>query len=503
MTTDLKAIFQRQGALLDSLAQSWSAQGAHLVDSGGETLYRWGAAEGTPRSLLLLGGEAALTLWFGSKVSPPGLEAQIALLDRFLAGELELEATAEELSQTYDQLVGMYEISRAARRSLESGPVTQHLLEQTIQLTQASGGSVALHRPESGWECIAEHGDAPTPDVLEHIWARAAGLDRTLVENTPISGRAGCPDSLVAGLFKAGEARQGLLALVNKRTGPFTAGDAKLIQAFAEETGGLLERDALYRRMVQQERLNREMEIAQTIQSTLLPHEMPAIPGADLAGASQPATEVGGDFFDVQVLRDNRVGLVLGDVTGKGVPAALFMAMTRALLRATLGYTTSLESVLPRVNRQLYNDLTRVGMFVTLFVGIYAPRRRVFHYTNAGHSPVLYYDPSARKASLWLADGPPVGVLPTLAVPVHRYTLPPGAVLAVLSDGFNETFSPAGEMLGTDALEQTLAAHGARETPADAITRALFEQVETFGQGRPAPDDRTALVLRILAPRSA
>jgi sigma-B regulation protein RsbU (phosphoserine phosphatase) len=203
---------------------------------------------------------------------------------------------------------------------------------------------------------------------------------------------------------------------------------------------------------------------------------------------------VGGDLYDFVLRRGGPLTFVAGDVSGKGAAAALLMSMTHALFRSTTGAPAFTPAdIVAHVNTHLYEDLSAVASFVTLFVGQFQPRSRCLAYANAGHAPVIYFR-RGRAATLLEADGPAVGIMPATLSDNHALSLEPGDVLVVATDGFNEAQDERGEMYGIErmlGLVETLAAE-----PAQQIALGLYKDVDAFAEGRAQDDDQTLLVLK-------
>jgi sigma-B regulation protein RsbU (phosphoserine phosphatase) len=296
---------------------------------------------------------------------------------------------------------------------------------------------------------------------------------------------------IVAPIAIGSEMDAGLCVL--DKPSDFTSNNLKLVTALADAAGGFLERERNYRRELNQARVRRELEIAAEIQSRLLQRQVPSVTGAQIVAFSRPASEVGGDFFDVQVLPGDVVALALGDVTGRGVPAALFMAMARALLRVGLQTTHSPRGAVEHLNTGLAADLSGADMLLTLFVATFDPASGELRAVNCGHSPVLVH--SRQRTDVWEADGPPLGMLPTLLSVERSRALLPGDVLVVLSDGFNETRDLAGRLIGIEPLAEAVQRSASQDAAAIAAT---LHQVVIGVEGSFTPvDDQTLIVMKV------
>jgi sigma-B regulation protein RsbU (phosphoserine phosphatase) len=373
------------------------------------------------------------------------------------------------------------------------------LLREAVQLTGAEQGFIAL-RQEGEWKELACVPACPQLRGFAITLAQAIqDRGRPLVCNSSEECRrilSPAPpgiERLALTPVKAGGEVVAVVGLIN-RVEVFTAGNQKLVGALAEEAGAIIERTHLQEQMVIQERMRHELEIAASIQMSLLPTSLPHIEGLDIAAACRPANEVGGDFFDFVYNPDGLLGVALGDVTSKGVPAALFMVVSRTLLRAATPLHASPHRVLEHANRDIYDDLSGVGMFVTTFYSYYNPATRELTYANAGHAPVIFYRNATATCEFWEADGPPVGVLPEITSVDHRIQLEKGDILVIMSDGFNEAVNSMSEMFGIQRLEEVITANASR--PAEKIHTALLSAVEAFAEGTPQADDQTVVVLK-------
>jgi serine phosphatase RsbU (regulator of sigma subunit) len=247
------------------------------------------------------------------------------------------------------------------------------------------------------------------------------------------------------------------------------------------------------------ERMQGELELARKLQESFLPENFPSMAGVSLAARSQPARQVGGDFYDVFALDDGRLGLVIADVSGKGMPAALYMALTRSLVRAEARRNTSPGQVLLNTHRLLLeirdNPQARAGMFITAFYGILDVKARQLRYARAGHDYPVVYSPSQGRYQTLQAPGSMLGMLKEAFVEEQRIDLLPGDWLVLFTDGVTDTLSPEGEFFGMqNLLDQVQTSHA--QTPAEML-EAIFEQVQRFQGAAEAYDDRSLLVARL------
>lgn len=242
---------------------------------------------------------------------------------------------------------------------------------------------------------------------------------------------------------------------------------------------------------LKRERIEHELYLARTIQQSLLPKEQPDLPCWEIGTHYQPAREVGGDFYDLFRVEDGRLAIFIGDVTDKGVPAAMVMATTRTLLRAVAHQEISPGKVLERVNELLEPDIPR-NMFVTCLYALLDPASGTLRFANAGHSlPFLRRDGRVMELR---ARGMPLGLMPGMAYEEKEAVVEPGDCLILYSDGLIEAHNPGREMFGTRRLQALLGDHAGGGS---TLIGCLLEALQAFtGQGWEQEDDVTLVALR-------
>jgi steroid delta-isomerase-like uncharacterized protein len=239
----------------------------------------------------------------------------------------------------------------------------------------------------------------------------------------------------------------------------------------------------------ERERIEQELRVARQIQRSLLPEATPELYGWRLTAYYKPAREVGGDFYDFLELENGRLGLVVGDATGKGIPAALVMATTRGMLRAVAQSLDSPGEVLARVNDALCPDIPS-EMFVTCFYAILDPKSGTLRYANAGHDlPYLWHGGDAEELR---ARGMPLGLMPEMSYDESEAVLREGDCVLFYSDGLVEAHDPHYEMFGFPRLGALIAEHGKQRSLVHSLLKELYSFV---GEGWEQEDDITLLTL--------
>ncbi len=299
----------------------------------------------------------------------------------------------------------------------------------------------------------------------------------------------------------------GVMALGPKRSEePYTSMDLRLLQSVATQTGLALEVSALAHSLAQEagqrERMNREIEIAREVQQRLFPQRLPQIPGVSLAGMCRPALGVGGDYYDLIDLQDGRIGIAVGDVSGKGISAALLMASLRASLRGmTLEGSSDLAKTMKQVNRLVYESSAN-NRYATFFFATYNPATRELHYVNAGHNPPMLMRSPANGAADTVrleTGGLVVGLLPVAEYAEAYVTVEPGDVLLTYTDGISEAMTEEDEEWGEERM--LAAAQAARTGSAEEILD-IFRAADEFTAGAAQHDDMTLLLMKLEASRA-
>lgn len=459
-------------APLTTLAAAWRAAGAARLDlwhrrtqhvpfthtlnggtSGGESLLT-----------SVVEGDWELRLWGAADGAQPRLDADAALLAQLLRQQRDLHAMTGDLVEAQDQLLALYDLSRRLRLLLKIPDILTTLAQEALRLLRLAGARAHL---TTEW-----HVSIPDPFPAEDTLS----------------------DTLTLPLVP-GEGLAGTLTLYRQQ-GVFESPDIKLAQALVEQACAQLASAILYRESLAQERLYTELKLAAEIQTRLLPQTLPSVAGVEVFARSLPASQVGGDFYDVL---EQGGGLLfdVGDVAGKGISAALLMVMSRTVLRSRVRSTAAMNPavLLAHLNDDLYNDFSGVSMFATAFIGRYDTNSRRLTYANAGHAPVLYR-PANADAYLLRPEHLPVGILEDSVYGSAVLDMRPGDLLLVASDGFSEARGDGGSMFGYERLAALL--NRVAHAPVQQIGAAVFEEVAAFSAGHPQDDDQTLLIVKAL-----
>ena len=281
---------------------------------------------------------------------------------------------------------------------------------------------------------------------------------------------------------------------------PYTGSDVRLLKSVAAQTGLALENANLMREIAnevaQRERLNREVEIAREVQERLFPQKLPVIAGLDYAGHCRPALGVGGDYYDFLALPQGHLGVAIGDVSGKGIAAALMMASLQASLRGEATRAPeNLATAVANVNRLVY-EASSSNRYATFFYGQYNSATRKFDYVNAGHNPPMLFHCAGGQWTISRLEvgGTVVGLLESYAFEQGSVTLAQGDILVAYTDGISEAMNNADEEWGEDNIVETV--KRCDGLPAKEILQRILAAADAFVAGAKQHDDMTLVILR-------
>lgn len=285
----------------------------------------------------------------------------------------------------------------------------------------------------------------------------------------------------------------GVLDVESTEAGAFDKDDLFVLQTLADQIAIAVEDARLYQEALERQRLEEELRVARDIQATLLPERPPAIPGWDIAADWQPAHEVAGDFYDFVYLENARLGCLIGDVSDKGIPAALFMAMSRSIMRTTIQGPRPPAAALERANELILRD-TRADMFVTVFFLILDPITGQLTYVNAGHNPPLVYRRRTGLVQPLQTGGIALGAVPNIQLAECADQMEPGDVVLLYTDGVVEAIDAREQPFGEERLGELLASNAS--LAAGEVIDRIRTAVLDFADGQAQADDMALVVIK-------
>jgi serine phosphatase RsbU (regulator of sigma subunit) len=433
---------------------------------------------GAVRTPISVDGEEVGTV-VGDRVAS-GVIAEV-LADR-AAREIELTTIADELLDRYEEATLLYDLSQTLGSVFDVPTACTLALQKARAVIPARSSVVVLTRADGSLEVAAG-----TPLAGDEVSARVAATGTEALLHAGEDADEAFLSVPLAVSRDADAQVLGALTLAGRDT-RFSAGEAKLANAIASQLATAIRSSRLVDSLRSAERVQREVEIAATIQRSLLPAAPPQLARVALAGRCEPAAVVGGDYYDFIVDTEGRLSLLIADVAGHSIGSALMMAMARSVLRREVEDGKPPSDVLAATNRSLFDDLVNAGLFITAFCARYDPATNTLAYSNAGHNP-----PFLRCGSEVLeldTDGAALGILRDVDFEEQRVQLAAGDVLLLYTDGVVEALDAAGAAWGEDRLRAAVAeADGAA-----ALTDAVYERVRAH-VGAAQQDDVTLVAL--------
>ncbi len=381
--------------------------------------------------------------------------------------------------------------------------VPPHILQQAASTPAALDSYLRLHPvPLDGANgndaTAAVGGDA----LLTSVWRDKTALFLPVAERDPRlaalrDAALRTESAMIAPLLYAGQ-NLGVLALANgSMSSPFTESDFEVFKAISEQSAFALYNAIVYAEANEKKALDRDLEIARDIQRILLPSTSPDVEGFEISGINIPARQVSGDYFDYIKVDPAHLGIVIADVSGKGIPASLIMAMCRSVLRSQAPTNDSPMDVLKKVNHQLFPDM-KEDMFISMAYVILDRAAGSVSLARAGHDAPLLYTAATGAVSKINSPGMALGVDSGSVFDrlTRNFTVPLGAndCLILYTDGITEALDGAGQEFGLDRMIQAVQAGAPHGAP--AIVKRLTDDLRTFAGIEPQNDDITLIVIR-------
>ncbi len=410
-----------------------------------------------------------------------------------------------------DRLTTLYRISQTFNSSLDLDDVLNLVMDEIVSVTSAERGFLML-REDDG-----------------HLAVKVArGLDRKTIESPEFEVSRGIVDRVVteckAILTSDAQADEWLgqrksvrglklrsvlgvplqlkgecigVVYVDSRiqTGIFSKEDIELLEGIASSAAIAIENARLYKVAIEKGRLERELQVAREVQMNLIPRSVPKLPGWEFAAWWQPARQVSGDFYDFIPLNETQLGIVIADVTDKGMPAALFMANSRSIIRASVSIPTQPANAIASANRLICADSAN-GMFVSLFYGKLDIESGNLTYVNAGHNPPYLYQAETETFSEFERTGLVLGIESEAEFKEQAVQLKQGDFILLYTDGVTEATNTEQDLYGKDRLLQLLYNH--RKSSVNEVQAALEDSITEFiGDISPSDDITMVIAKRI------
>lgn len=467
--------------------------------------------EGLPALVTAVPGPRAAWLMVGPVGGEGGAERHLEFLlpavQQSLQAAMEVEHAASELAERYEEINLLYTISEILGRTVSLDEATARILEELSETVGARLASILVHDPDRDelTPIAAIGADAtelpPVPcadacSISARVFATRHPIiapPTTAVCAADVPYRRG--ELLSVPIIwtgpRGGSERLGVVNLSARRSA-FTAGDLKLVAAIASQVGTAIQNARLVRASIEQQRLQREMQLANELQLKLLPPAGAVEPVARAAARVVPAESVGGDFYYLVRLGDDRVGVMIGDVSGHGYQAALIMALTISAAAIHARATTDPGEMLRQLLASVEDELESTEMYVSAFYAVIDRAAGTLHYANAGHPHAFVFTADGEFTRLPAID-PPMGMAATMHTSEQAWNAR-GDVLVLFTDGITDARNPEGGRLGEDAVLAAIRATGTREP--QAILDGMFSALDEHVADAPLRDDLTFVALR-------
>jgi sigma-B regulation protein RsbU (phosphoserine phosphatase) len=421
----------------------------------------------------------------------------------------ELERSLGRNKQEIEKMRNLVEATKVLNSTFELDRLLDIILDIALKIIHADRGTIYLIDPEK-----------------HELWSKVLkGLERAEIRLPVGKGLAGhvaatgevvnIPDAYLDSRFnpdvdkKTGYRTKsilcvpmrdkdgkivGVVQLFNKLHGLFNEDDAGFIEALSVHASIAIENARLYDQERQKIAMEKDLQAARDVQMTLLPKSNPVVEGYDIAGMTIPALTVGGDYYDFIPMEEGRIGICLGDVSGKGLPASLLMANLQAALRSLAFLSQSTKEYINKLNKFLC-EITPPDKFITLFLGVLNFRDNILGFSNAGHNPPFHYTAAGPPKPLQ-TGGIILSVMKEFEFEDDNVSLSSGDVVIIYSDGITEAVNTANEQYGEERLIEIGAR--LRNLPANEIVKAIADSVNTFAGEAPQADDMTLVVIKKL-----
>jgi sigma-B regulation protein RsbU (phosphoserine phosphatase) len=402
---------------------------------------------------------------------------------------------SQRISRTLDLDVVLDDLLRALRTAIAYEAAGVFVLNQAVPLLHREDPNLIAGMVQVGFDQPRANDPMLRSGrgIIGHVIHTGATVNAPDVRQDPryVAGRQGTRSELAVPIVSE-KGVIGCLNVESDRPAAFSPADAELLEFFASAAAVSIEKALLHRQVLDKQRIEDQLKVAREVQSGLLPVAPPELPGYDIAAVNLPTWAIGGDYYDYVPLEGGRLGLVVADVSGKGIPAALIMATFRAALRTEMRRQADLGVVAAQLNR-VVRESGDAARFVTAACGVLEPSSGRLTYVNCGHNPPLLLRGSGGRDPL-KGGGPALGLFEDGPYEVDTATLGRGDSLVLYTDGVVEPADSREEEFGVDRLEA--AVRTAADRPAAEALRAVIEATRAFSGRDQYEDDFTLVVVR-------
>lgn len=418
-----------------------------------------------------------------------------------------LEEENRKLKRAVEELSLLNEIASTISSTMEVEEITKLILSKCIKKIEVEQGTVTLLKESTTdpFKTFVRVEDSMVSGVPYRFGISLAGwmlknqkplLTNDLANDPRFKGvetEETKIRSMLSVPLRVKNRMIGLISLFNKKTDAFTPDDQRLLSIIAMQSAQVIENARLYEEEKKLQQMEEDLKTARNIQFSLLPKENPSLPDIDIVGLTHPAREVGGDYYDFINIDEDRLGIVIADVSGKGMSAALLMANLQATLRGQALTNSAPSECVAKSNSLLCRNMEK-GKFVTLFYGVLNTKEKILTYTNAGHCYPLILN---HKGGLKRLEkgGLILGMLDNYPYQEEKINLEPGELILLFTDGITEAFNKEDEQFEEERLIKVVQENF--HLDAKEISQQILNNVISFQQDVPQSDDLTLVIMKI------
>ncbi|MCD6238928.1 MAG: SpoIIE family protein phosphatase [Thermotogae bacterium] len=418
---------------------------------------------------------------------------------------MEMESQLQELSDAYEEISTLYKVNKMLASNVDYERSLPELMDMVLNLIPSRMSVIALKTRGNDFKIVWRSGferysDAQLIENMKKHASRTLEEGKVYVEEI----KSKLFNNLLCVPVKSGDEIFGSILLAGKKIGPiYTASDKNILLSISEQLGLKIKNHILVQDLIREKQEETQLEIARKIQRSLLPKKMPDVPTLSFSAINLPARSVGGDYYDFLDLGKGKIGCVIADVSGKGVPAALLMATVRGTIRnymrkepleGGVHFERDLGISSRLINKALTQDFVQ-DRFVTMILSIFDTNTGIFSYVNAGHEPIFHYSSRKKKLKEYDSICPPFGIMEDIDLKLSSVKYDKDDVFVFFTDGVTEARHEK-EEYGFNRLRSVVTRLASEDVK--SILNGIINNVNLFVGDYPIHDDTTILVVKVV-----
>ncbi|MCK9224220.1 MAG: SpoIIE family protein phosphatase [Candidatus Muirbacterium halophilum] len=411
-----------------------------------------------------------------------------------------LEIKMSETKDLYDELLIVYEFVKKVSTIFDEKDLFKILQEMSIRAFGVEKAFIFKYdRSNHHLELIISTDNKktgrnyPVFDFFHNFDNSNEIINQKEIEEENLSKQFGINSAFAAPLMYNEKLYAVILLGERKTNKPYSEQDEKIFSSLVQQAGFSLQNIALYNQYVEKQKIERDLELARDIQISLLPKNPPVINDYDIVATSLPAKQVGGDYYDFYKLSENSFWTILGDVSGKGIAAAILMSMVRSMLKVEIKNCSEAGELLTNLNNLVAGDIYE-GKFITFFACYFDCLKNKMYFSNAGHLPTIIYKAKEKKIIEFEADALPIGIMEGVKYPNRSVKIEKDDIIILYTDGINEAMNNEREEYGFERFHDIIIKNAKNTAP--IIHRNILKSIEEFTENAPQHDDTTLIVIK-------